>query len=108
MNDTLHVKRVKQESWYKQIKDRIPNSKRPIDQLSISQINQMYKQKKFLCDDCGNELEKSDIPLEDHISHLINPMVLWSCEDCIIKCMKNGSVIGATEENPNQWQIDNI
>lgn len=109
MNHELYFQPIKQEDWYKQIKDRIVNSKRPIDKMSIKEINQMYENKKFLCDDCGKELEKSDIPLEDHISHLINPMVLWSCEDCIIKCMKNGNVIGATEEpKPDQWQLDNI
>lgn len=77
--------------------------------MSIKEINQMYEQKKTLCDDCGKELEKSNIPLDDHISHLINPRVIWSCEDCIIKCVKDGRVIASTKEpEPEQWQVDNI
>jgi len=109
LNNELHFEPIKQEAWYKQIKDRITNSKRLIDRMSIKEINQMYDQKKFLCDDCGKELEKADIPLEDHISHLINPFTIWSCEDCIIKCEKEGRIVGATEEpEPEQWQVDNI
>ena len=105
----LHCKPNKQESWYIQIKDEIQTSKRSIDKMSIKEINQMYDNKKFLCDDCGKELEKSDISLEDHISHMINPMVIWSCEDCIIKCVKDGRVIASTKEpEPEQWQVDNI
>lgn len=109
MTAELYFKPNKQESWYKQIKDEIQTSKRTIDKMSIKEINQMYEQKKILCDDCGKDLERSDIPLEDHITHLINPMIIWSCEDCVIKCVKNGNVIGATEESkPDQWQLDNI
>lgn len=77
--------------------------------MSIKEINQMYEQKKFLCDDYGKELEKSDILIEDHVSHLINPRIIWSCEDCIIKCIKNGDVIASTKESkPEQWQLDNV
>ncbi len=109
MDRELHLEPIKQEAWHKQIKGEIEASKRPIDKMSIAEINQMYEQKKFLCDDCGKELERSDVSLEEHITHLINPIVLWSCDDCIIKCMKNGSVIAATEEpDPDQWQIENV
>ncbi len=110
MPTELFFKPIKQEAWYLQIKDKIPNSKRPIDKMSIKQINQMYENKKFLCDDCGKELEKpNNIPLEDHIIHLINPIVLWSCEDCILKCEKEGRVIASTKEpDPKQYQIDGV
>ena len=109
MIPNLHIKPQKQEAWYLQIKNDIQNSKRVVDKMSIKEINQMYTQKKTLCDDCGKELEKSNIPLEDHISHLINPRVIWSCEDCIIKCVKDGRVIASSKESePEQWQIDNI
>ena len=105
----LHIKPQKQEAWYLQIKNEIQTNKRTIDKMSIKEINQMYEQKKILCDDCGKELEKSNIPLDDHISHLINPRVIWSCEDCIIKCVKDGRVIASTKEpEPEQWQVDNI
>ena len=103
----LNIKPAKQIPWYLQIKDNIIYSKRIIDELSIKEINQMYKSKKFLCDDCGKELEKSDIPMDDHISHLINPRVIWSCEDCIIQCMKNGNVIASNEPEPESWQTEN-
>jgi hypothetical protein len=57
----------------------------------------MYRERKFVCDTCGKELVgKIDFSLEDHIAHMINPIVLWSCEDCIMSDIKNRKVISAT------------
>jgi hypothetical protein len=90
---------IKQDAWYFQIKDEIPHSKRPIDKKPIAEILQMYRGRKFLCDTCGKELiGKIDFSIEDHIAHMINPIILWSCEDCIIMSdIKNGRVIAATD-----------
>ena len=88
---------IKQEAWYLQIKDKICSSKRPIDKMPIAKILQMYEQRAFLCDTCGKELGRTDFSLEDHIAHMINPLILWSCEDCLMDDMKNGRVIGAID-----------
>lgn len=95
--ENLTVKPVVQQAWYLQIRDEIVTSKRPIDKMSIHQILVMYEQKKFLCDTCGKELGKTDFSLEAHVAHIINPIILWSCEDCIVDDMKQGRVLGSTE-----------
>jgi len=105
----LHFQPIKQEAWYLQIKEKIPNSKRPIDKMSIAEIRKMYQENNFVCDTCGNKFERNNFTLEEHITHLINPIVLWSCEDCIMKDLKQGNIVGATEEpEPNQWQSENV
>lgn len=102
----LHFQPIKQEAWHLQIKDKIQTSKRPIDKLSIAEIRKMYQENMFSCDTCGKKFEKNNFTLEEHITHLINPIVLWSCEDCIIKDLKNGNVIGATE--PDSTKTNNF
>jgi len=105
----LHFQPIKQEAWYLQIKDEISNSKRPIDEMSIAEIRKMYQENIFSCDTCGKKFEKNNFTLDEHITHLINPIVLWSCEDCIMKDLKQGNIVGATEEpEPNQWQSENV
>jgi hypothetical protein len=90
---------IRQEAWYLQIKDEILRSKRPIDSMPIAEVLQMYRERKFVCDTCGKDLvgRSTDISLEDHIAHIINPVVLWSCEDCIMSDINNERVMGATE-----------
>lgn len=108
MISNLHFQPIKQEAWYLQIKDEIQTSKRPIDKMSIAEILKMYENKKYLCDTCNKELGKNEFTLNDHIAHLINPIIHWSCEDCIIKDMKQGNIIGATKEpKPERWQSNN-
>ena len=96
MENLLRVA-IKQEAWYLQIKDEIASSKRPIDKMPIAKILQMYEQRQFLCDTCGKYLGWTDFSLDDHIAHLINPIILWSCEDCLVDDMKNNRIIGATD-----------
>lgn len=58
---------IKQEAWYKQVREEIAKEKRPIDRMSTNEIAQMYKDKKFVCDSCGkelSELEKNSFSLE--------------------------------------------
>jgi hypothetical protein len=88
---------IKQEAWYLQIKDVIRYSKRQMDKMPIAEILQMYRARKFLCDTCGKELDKVNFSIEDHIAHMINPVILWSCEDCIMSDIKNRRVIAATD-----------
>lgn len=79
-----------------------------MDEMSISQILQLYKERSFLCDTCGKNLDKNNFSLEDHIAHLINPTILWGCDNCLIDDLKHGRVIGVTvESNPKKWQLDN-
>lgn len=54
--DKLFLEPIRQETWYLQIKDEISHSKRPIDKMSIAEILQMYRERKFLCDTCGKQL----------------------------------------------------
>jgi hypothetical protein len=95
--DLLLGEPIKQQAWYLQIKDEIHYSKRQMDKMPIAEILQMYRARKFLCDTCGKELDKVDFSIEDHIAHMINPIILWSCEDCIMSDIKNRRVIAATD-----------
>lgn len=91
---------TKQAAWHLQFNDKRQSHKRSIDKMSIAQVLQMYEEHKFLCDTCGTELiGRNELSLIDHIVHLINPMILWSCEGCIMDDLKNGRVIGATPDN---------
>lgn len=102
----LHFQPIKQEAWYLQIKDEIQTSKRLIDKMSIAEILKMYQNKKYLCDTCNKELGKNEFTLDDHIAHLINPIIYWNCEDCIITDIKNGKIF-ATTETTTKWQSNN-
>ena len=76
--------------------------------MSVAEIRKMYQDNAFVCDTCGHGFTKNNFTLEEHITHLINPIVLWSCEDCILKDMKQGNIIGASEETtPKRWQTEN-
>lgn len=75
--------------------------------MSIAEILKIYQNKEYLCDTCNKKLEKNKFTLKDHITHLINPTVLWSCEDCIIKDMKSGNIIAEAETKLESWQIRN-
>lgn len=100
---------IKQQSWYKQIADSISICSRPIDKMSTLEISKMYQSRKFLCDTCNKELGRCDFTLEDHILHLINPLILWSCDDCIQKDLRSGNIFGMTEElTPHKWQMNGI
>ena len=93
----LTVEHVPQVAWYKQIKDEISKGHRIIDQYSIKDIDDMYRDKMFICDLCGACIDGSNFSLSDHIIHLINPMVHWSCDNCIGRDLKNGVIIAASE-----------
>ena len=95
--ENLSFEPIKQEPWYLQIREKISHSKRPIDKMSIAEVLRMYKQRNFVCDTCGKELGRAEFTSEDHVCHLINPVVLWSCEDCIISDIKERRLIGTTE-----------
>ena len=90
---------IQEGCWHLQLKGKRQSGKRPIDKMSIAEVLQMYEERKFLCDTCGKELGRTEYSLIDHIIHLINPMILWSCDDCIISDIKNGNVIAATSDN---------
>jgi hypothetical protein len=97
---------AKQEPWYDQIKDDIQNSKRPTDKMSVKQIKEMYIERKFLCDTCGKEFDKTDFTLEEHILHLIDPIYYWSCEDCFQSDLRNNRIIAMSEEKIQNWQCE--
>ncbi|MGH2613450.1 MAG: hypothetical protein ACRDFB_10450 [Rhabdochlamydiaceae bacterium] len=105
----LFTNPIKQEVWYKQIRNSIGRSKRPIDKMSVAEIRKLYQEKKILCDSCGKEMVgKGNYTLEDHIVHLINPNVLWSCEDCFQVDLRKGRIIAMEEEpTPEVWQDHN-
>jgi hypothetical protein len=99
---------IKQEAWYKQIREEITISKRPIDKMSVAEINKMYEEGKFLCDTCSKELFGFKKSLTDHVLHLINPAILWSCEDCFQSDLRNHRIIAmADEPAPYKWQDQN-
>ena len=100
----LHSDPIQQIAWYLQIKDKIPKSKRPIDKMTTAEIGKIYRNNKFLCDTCSKELGKCNFTLEEHILHLINPMIIWTCEDCLIDDMKNDRIIASMSRKLEQWK----
>ena len=102
----LFSKPIRQESWYLQIKEKIGKSKRPIDNMSVAQVRQMYIDRQFICDLCGKILQNpSSISLEEHILHLINPSVEWACKDCFQSDLRNGRILAMSEDpQAEQWQ----
>lgn len=102
----LSCEPIKQQQWFKQIRDEIANSKRPIDKMSIAEIRKMYQERKFLCDSCGKQFDKCEYTLEEHIIHLINPSYFWSCEDCFQNDLRNDRIIAMPEEKIDQWKKD--
>lgn len=101
-------KPIKQEAWHKQIKTEITRSKRPIDNMSIAQIRKLYQEKKVLCDSCSKEIGKCNYTLEEHVIHLINPSVLWCCEDCYQSDLRNNRIIAIAEDPKSEaWQDQN-
>jgi transcription initiation factor IIE alpha subunit len=92
---------IKQQAWhiqYKTIRKKITTRfQRPIDEMSMANIAEMYKSKTFLCDSCGKELGGCNYTLEDHVLHLIDPRYYWSCGDCIQDDFRNGRVIAMSE-----------
>jgi hypothetical protein len=89
---------AKEEPWYLQIKDEIPKSERPIDNMSTKQIRKMYMYNVFLCDSCGKEFDKTNFTLKEHILHLIDPLYYWSCENCFQQDLREGRVIAMENE----------
>ena len=77
--------------------------------MSLSEIREMYSLKKFACDSCGKDLEECNLSLEDHMIHLINPLVLWKCKSCLSRSIKQNKIIQVTDNsnNPYQWQLQN-
>lgn len=75
------------------------NYHKPILEYTIRDIATMYEKEEFICDTCGNPLGKINFSLWDHISHLINPLILWSCDNCIEKDRKEGKIIAESSSN---------
>jgi len=104
INSTLYSKPIPQISWYIQLKDKFDSSTRTIDRMNLVQIGRMYSEGIFLCDTCGKKLDKCSLSTEEHILHLLNPMVLWSCDDCIISDLKNKRIIASLENTEESWK----
>ena len=104
----LFTNPIKQEAWHKQIRDEITHSKRTIDKMSIAEIGEMYDEGKFLCDTCGKVLFNFKKSLTDHVLHVINPSIWWTCEDCFQNDLRNGRVITVSEEpKSGSWEDRN-
>jgi hypothetical protein len=94
----LFRKSIPQIAWYLQIRDKIPKSFRLIDKMATWEIGEMYRQQFFFCDTCWNEYGYPiNYSMEHHILHLINPKILWSCEECSDDDFKSGRVIGVAK-----------
>lgn len=92
----LVSKKLPQIAWWKQIKDELPKSKKPMDKMPIREIMELYKSGFILCDSCGKKMKITDCKydLTEHIIHMINPMALWSCEGCYLQDKRQGRIIG--------------
>ncbi len=97
MTPDLFREPVPQVAWWKQ--SDFSKSIRPIDKMPIAEILKMYESGFILCDTCGKKslITECAYTLLDHITHIINPIVLWSCEGCYLECKRKGQIIGETE-----------
>jgi hypothetical protein len=77
----LSSKPIPQIAWYLQNKEELSKLRRHIDKMTTLEISRMYECGKFFCDTCGRELDNKHT-LQEHILHMINPKIIWNCEDC--------------------------
>ncbi len=94
MTDELNCKAFPQVAWWKQRKnDKLV---KPMDKMPMAEIIKLYESGFVLCDSCGKKLpiKECAYTLVDHIIHMINPIVLWSCEGCYLECKRKGEIIG--------------
>lgn len=69
---------------------------RIIDDMTYSEIYQMYEHEDFRCDTCGKSLKDEgdlNISAKDHVVHILNPQIVWSCMDCIEGDFKKGKIL---------------
>jgi hypothetical protein len=103
----ISSKPIPQVAWYLQIKEKMKESIRPIDKMTTAEVVKMYENRQFSCDTCGKIFDKNSFTLTDHIVHLINPSILWTCEDCVITDMKRGKIIATTPEpDSDKWKAE--
>jgi len=84
---------IPQISWWKQ-RD-YSKSIKPMDKLPLIEIQKLYESGFVLCDSCGKKIKISDCKysLVDHITHLINTHVVWTCEGCYLQEKREGKII---------------
>lgn len=73
--------------------------KRVIDSMTYSEIYEMYENEDYRCDTCGRPLKEErdlQISAKDHIIHLLNPNIIWSCTDCLSNDFEHDRVIMMT------------
>ncbi|TVP41909.1 hypothetical protein [Candidatus Nitrosocosmicus arcticus] len=98
MSNAIYLKKGKKDDkpWYVNHPTYINKGLRIIDDMTYSEIYQMYDNEEFRCDTCGKPLKDEgelDIPVKDHINHLLNPQIIWSCMDCINEDFKKGRIL---------------
>lgn len=72
---------------------------RIIDSMTYSEIYEMYDKEDYRCDTCGRPLKDDGelhISIKDHVIHLLNPSIIWSCIGCINNDFKKRRVIMTT------------
>ena len=91
---------IKQQAWHLMFNADIDKRgyKRPIDRMPVAEILKMYEEENFICDGCGARIGKVNCTLKEHIAHLINPIVGWSCDKCMLKLYKSGDIIAGDVE----------
>jgi len=92
----LFMEKAPQVAWWKQFD--YSKSIKPMDKMPIAEIVKLYESGFVLCDSCGKKLKisESKFTLLDHITHLINDKVLWSCEGCYLEDKRTGKIIAET------------
>ncbi len=96
MTFELITKPPKQVAWHINIHEKMSKSKRIIDSMSQGEIYEMYKNREFICDDCGEKISNTHLlPIDEHIIHLIDPSDYWVCEGCTQKDFHNKNVIAS-------------
>ncbi len=89
--------------WMSISKEVVRNKKwvKPINKMTIGQINHMIGDGKITCGTCDTMLDltlpKDFKELQQIISHIINPCTLMCCDKCMLDDFDNGRVLGAEE-----------
>lgn len=105
---TLGMEKAPQIPWWQDIHNRTTDDLKEerhvkhVLRKTIAEINEIIKSGKWICDDCGalydRKLPVTYQELHDFVLLIINNGCYSVCDNCHLKSIKNGSIIGCEDE----------